>query len=204
MPGCLSEDSSGPPFWKAMAEAWCQDQLTQVSLQWKQCVTSCPPSATPPTPPLSLWEASMGAATATPQIYNVVSVAAPLTTATARHSHSNLALSLEASIPNGTLKRWPPWLWKALEEGTNNPDRTSSSTTSLKMMKKLRFPSTPLKKTREHQSRWRRYVTEEERVARQTAEDKFREVAAGMTCLGPRSARCVVPYPPPLAALTAT
>src|ERR1700761_2771243 len=41
------------PFWKTIAEAWRQDQLSQARSQWQRRVTSCPPSATPPTPPSS-------------------------------------------------------------------------------------------------------------------------------------------------------
>ena len=40
-----------------------------------------------------------------------------------------------------------------------------------------------------------RYMTEEEWEARQTTEEEFREIAAGMTHLGPRSARRATPYP---------
>ena len=45
---------------------------------------------------------------------------------------------------------------------------------------------------------------EEEWATWQTVEDEFREVAAGMTHLGPRSARQAMAYPHLQAALTAT
>ena len=45
---------------------------------------------------------------------------------------------------------------------------------------------------------------EEEWAAQQTIEDKFWEVAATMTHLGPRSAQHAIPYPPLLTTLTTT
>ena len=65
---------------------------------------------------------------------------------------------------------------------------------SPKTTKKLQFPSPPPRERRKRRSAWR-YVTEEEWQARQTMEEEFRNIAAGMTHLGPRSARRATPYP---------
>src|ERR1700761_5579630 len=91
------------PFWKMMAEAWCQDQLSQARSRWQRRVTSRPPSATPPTPPSSSSEASTGEATPTPPRYSVEGATPLLTTVTATHSLSD---PTRASTPKETSKHW--------------------------------------------------------------------------------------------------
>src|SRR6201996_2707960 len=94
------------PFWKTIAEAWCQDQLNQARSRWQRRVTSRPPSETPPIPPSSSSGASTGEASRTKTtIYNVEGATPPLTTTTANHSPSDPS---RASTPPGTSSAWPP------------------------------------------------------------------------------------------------
>src|SRR6201996_4681086 len=180
------------PFWKTIAEAWRQDQLNQARSRWQRRVTSRPPSETPPTPPSSSSEASTeGASKTKTTTYSAEGAPPHLATATANRSPSDLS---RASTRPETSSAWPPRWWRGLREQETNPDPTLSSTTSRKTTKKPRFPSPPPRKTRGRRSAWR-YVTEEEWKARQTVEEEFHKIAAGMTHLGPCSARRATLYP---------
>jgi hypothetical protein len=118
--------------------------------------------------------------------------------------------ALLASLPATLLTRMPPSSSKVATTKTTTSNVGAATTPSptataappcshhasvsiqKKTTKKPKFPS--LKPPTKKIGRWR-YVLAEEWAERQTQEEEFRRIATECMHLGPRSARCAVPYP---------
>jgi hypothetical protein len=187
------------PFWRTVAEGWCQDQLAQVNSIWSLCHASYLQPTAPPIPPSLHLGASMVEVSMTPQTYNAASAWRPLTTATAMYSCFRLeAPQVLTATSNSSPPSPTPTLTKA-----NTPSGGTLSMTSQKMVKKLKIlPPKPRKKC--HPSSGWRYMTEAEWAQRQTMEEVFRVIAAGQTHLGLHSVQCAVLYPQLCQASTTT